>query len=175
MTEEPSPVSSALKSGAAAADWTREHKGLLQWYPSRSLLSAIRAYQSAEGVFAPVRRRFAIERHRFWSIITGADIPVDCRIGGGLMLPHPNGVVIAPGATIGANCIIFQQVTVGTASGGYPTIGDNVLIGAGAKILGRVMIGSGSRIGANAVVTCDVPPGMTAAGVPARIMRPSGP
>lgn len=151
-------------------DWSREHKRMLHWFPSRSLLAAIRQYQHAIGPLAPLSRRIAIERHRLWSIISGADIPVNCQIGGGLMLPHPNGVVIAPDANIGINCIIFQQVTIGTADGGYPTIGDNVLIGAGAKILGPVRIGDGAKIGANAVVLHDVPAGSTAAGIPARVI-----
>ena len=152
-------------------DWSRERKRALQWFPSRSLLAAIRQYQHAIGPLAPLSRRVAIERHRLWSIISGADIPVNCQIGGGLMLPHPNGVVIAPDANIGINCIIFQQVTIGTADGGYPTIGNNVLIGAGAKILGPVKIGDGAKIGANAVVLRDVPAGCAAAGVPARVIR----
>ena len=155
---------------SVAADLTRERKRRLQWYPSRSLLAAIRQYQNARGPLALLSRRIAIERHRFWSVITGADIPVNCQIGGGLMLPHPNGVVIAPEAVIGVNCIIFQQVTIGTASGGYPTLGDDILVGAGAKILGAVKVGTGARIGANAVVLCDVPPGSTATGVPAKII-----
>lgn len=151
-------------------DWSREHKRALQWFPSRSLLAAMRQYQHARGPFAPLWRRVAIERHRLWSIVTGADIPVNCQIGGGLMLPHPNGVVIAPDAIIGKNCIIFQQVTIGTIDGGYPTLGDNILVGAGAKILGPVTIGTGASIGANAVVICDVPAGCTAVGIPARVI-----
>jgi serine O-acetyltransferase len=153
-------------------DWSREQKRFFQWYPSRSLLAAIRAYQNAKGPTAPIWRRLAIERHRLWSIVTGADIPVTSHIGGGLMLPHPNGVVIAPDAAIGANCIIFQQVTIGTIDGGYPKIGDYVLIGAGAKVLGPVTIGQGAKIGANAVVVCDVPAGCTAIGIPARVTKP---
>ena len=151
------------------ADWSREQKRSLQWHPSRSLLRAIRFYQSARGPFAGLIRRSAIERHRFWSIVTGADIPVDCQLGGGLMLPHPNGVVIAPGAVIGVNCIIFQQVTIGTHDGGYPTIGDGVFIGAGAKVLGPICIGNGAKIGANAVVMVDVAAGATAVGIPASV------
>jgi serine O-acetyltransferase len=154
-------------------DWSREQKRFLQWYPSRSLLAAIRAYQNAQGLFAPLLRRFAIERHRFWSIVTGADIPVNACIGGGLMLPHPNGVVIAPAARVGANCIIFQQVTLGTIDGGYPEIDDLVLIGAGAKVLGPVTIGKGAKIGANSVVISDVPAGCTAIGIPARVIAPT--
>ncbi len=61
-------------------------------------------------------------RHRFWSVVTGADIPLGCRIGGGLLLPHPNGVVIHPDAAIGPNCLIFQQVTLGVTCGGAPTL-----------------------------------------------------
>jgi len=102
-------------------------------------------------------------RHRFWSVITGADIPLNCQIGGGLLIPHPNGIVIHPDAAIGVNCLIFQQVTLGIRSGpGVPIIGGHVDIGAGAKILGPVRIGDHTRIGANAVVTKDVPSHTTA-------------
>lgn len=52
-------------------------------------------------------------RHRFRSAVTGADIPIDSRVGGGLLIPHPNGIVIHPGAEIGCNCLVFQQVTIG--------------------------------------------------------------
>lgn len=103
----------------------------------------------------------------FWSVITGADIPLNCQIGGGLLLPHPNGVVIHPGSRIGVNCLIFQQVTIGVRNDAVPTIGGHVDIGAGAKILGGVVVGQHSLIGANAVVLNDVPDYSTAIGVPA--------
>lgn len=110
-------------------------------------------------------------RHRFWSVVTGADIPLDCQIGGGLLLPHPNGIVIHPKAIIGPNCLIFQQVTIGTRSGNLlPVIGGHVDIGAGAKILGGVRIGDHACVGANAVVLKDVPSGKTVAGIPAVIV-----
>jgi serine O-acetyltransferase len=108
-------------------------------------------------------------RHRFWSAITGAEISLGTRIGGGLLLPHPNGIVIHPDATIGPNCLIFQQVTLGGGDLAAPRIGGHVDIGAGAKILGPVSIGDHAKIGANAVVLNDVPPYATAVGVPARI------
>ena len=92
-------------------------------------------------------------------------------IGGGLLIPHPNGVVIHPQAEIGPNCLFFQQVTVGAAPSGIPRIGGHVDIGAGAKILGAVTIGDHAVIGANSVVTSDVPVGATAVGVPARIIK----
>lgn len=152
-------------------DWSREERS--GWSPSRSLLAAIRTYQSARGRSGPVslvRRRLAVLRHRFWSAVTGADIPLNARIGGGLLLPHPNGIVIHPDAPIGPNCLIFQQVTIGTTAGGHPTIGGHVDIGAGAKIIGPVTVGDHVVIGANAVVTHDVAPGNIVAGIPARVI-----
>lgn len=102
--------------------------------------------------------------------MTGADIPLGSKIGGGLYLPHPNGVVIHPQAEIGPNCLIFQQVTVGMANGGLPSLGGHVDVGAGAKVLGAVQVGNHARIGANAVVLDDVPAAAVSVGVPARIV-----
>jgi serine O-acetyltransferase len=116
-------------------------------------------------------RKFAVLRHRFWSAVTGAEIPLGTQIGGGLMMPHPNGIVIHPAATIGPNCLIFQQVTLAGGDGGAPRIGGHVDIGAGAKVLGAVTIGDHARIGANAVVLTDVPERSTAVGIPARIVE----
>ena len=114
---------------------------------------------------------FAVLRHRFWSVITGADIPVNCQIEGGLCIPHPNGIVIHPQVHIGPNCMIFQQVTLGMRNDQVPWIGGHVDIGAGAKILGAVRVGDHARIGANSVVLDDVPDGATAVGIPARLIR----
>ena len=73
-------------------------------------------------------------------------------------LPHGlYGIIVSHNAVIGSNCTIFHQVTIGEGKGGAPTIGDNVLIGAGAKIIGNVTVGSNSKIGVNAVVVHDVP------------------
>ena len=117
--------------------------------------------------------KVAVVEYRFWSIVTGADIPLNCNIGGGLLLPHPNGIVIHPCALIGINCVIFQQVTIGDADDAKspPIIEGHVYIGAGAKVLGPIRIGAHAKIGANAVVLTDVPPGATAVGVPARISK----
>jgi serine O-acetyltransferase len=114
--------------------------------------------------------RLALLRHRWWSIVTGADIPLNCRIGGGLLIPHPNGIVIHPEVQVGPNCLLFQQVTLGHAGAGVPRLGGHVDVGAGAKIIGSVTIGDHAIIGANALVTMDVPPGATAVGNPARLL-----
>lgn len=151
-------------------DWERERRS--GWNPSKSLLSSLRDYQRTRplpGPVAKLQNRFAVVRHRFWSMVTGADIPINSRLGGGLLLPHPNGIVIHPESEIGPNCLIFQQVTIGATKGGVPTIGGHVDIGAGAKIIGAVTIGANALIGANAVVITDVPAGATAVGNPARI------
>ena len=162
---------------AHEADWSREHKTAFFWCPSRSLLASIRTYQrhaDSRNPFSLVTKKIAIVRHRFWSAVTGADIPINTRIEGGLLLPHPNGVVIHPEVRIGPNCLIFQQVTFGTGkggeNGGVPRIGGHVDIGAGAKILGGITIGDHALIGANAVVLTDVPAGKTAVGIPAVIL-----
>jgi len=94
------PAVSMPLVSAHVPDWAREGKSFWSWHPSRSLLASLRAYERAAGgrsVGAAVSRKLAALRHRFWSIVTGADIPLGCRLGGGLLLPHPNGVVIHPG------------------------------------------------------------------------------
>jgi serine O-acetyltransferase len=160
---------------ATIPDWTRE-QCRRYWDPGRRLLHSIRCYQKWKNK-APILRwvsTYWVLQHRFWSIVTGADIPLNCNIGGGLLLTHPNGIVIHPSASIGPNCLIFQQVTIGSGGpvSGAPTLGGHVDVGAGAKILGGVTIGNHARIGANAVVLQEVPPGATAVGIPARIIPP---
>ena len=106
---------------ARVPDWSREAKRLRDWQPSRSLMASIRSYQRLRGGARPdraARRWLAVLRHRFWSVVTGADVPLVCRIEGGLLLPHPNGIVIHPDARIGPNCLLFQQVTLGTGGPG---------------------------------------------------------
>ena len=149
---------------AEVPDWSRETK-VLRWDPARSLLRAIRSYQRLEGRSGPIvalRRRIARYRHRLWSIITGAEIPISTRIGGGLIMPHPNGIVIHSDAVIGPNCLIMQNVTLGTnVKNLAPRIGGHVDIFAGACVLGGVTIGDHARIGAHALVLEDVPAGAT--------------
>jgi serine O-acetyltransferase len=102
-------------------------------------LRSIRYYQKwqAGGIVWRWLSKYWILQHGFWSAVTGADIPLNCRLGGGLLLTHPNGVVIYPGAVIGPNCLLFQQVTIGIggSKAGAPTLGAYVEVGTGAKIL----------------------------------------
>ena len=149
---------------ATQPDWSREHKPFFAWIPSRSLLASLRAYERWSRSAAPwalIFRKWATLRHMFWSAVTGADIPLGSQIGGGLLLPHPNGVVIHPHAKIGPNCLIFQQVTVGATENGVPRVGGHVDIGAGAKLLGPIVVGEHARIGANALIIRSVGPGQT--------------
>jgi serine O-acetyltransferase len=160
---------------ATVPDWSREAKPFFAWNPSRSLLASLRSHAEHTRSNQPwhlLMRRVAVLRHRFWSVVTGADIPLGSKIGGGLLLPHPNGVVIHAEAEIGPNCLIFQQVTVGMTDNGVPSLGGHVDLGAGAKVLGGVHVGNHSRVGANAVVLIDVPVGAVTAGVPAQVVWP---
>ncbi|MFB0917798.1 MAG: serine O-acetyltransferase [Clostridiaceae bacterium] len=106
---------------------------------------------------------------------TGIEIHPGAQIGDNPFIDHGMGIVIGETAIIGSNVTIFHGATLGGIGGEpgvkrHPTIGDNVLIGAGAKLLGNINIGDGARIGANAVVLSDVPAFATAVGVPSRVI-----
>lgn len=117
---------------------------------------------------------------RFWAYIgrmlTGIEIHPAAEIGENLFIDHGTGVVVGETAIIGNNCTLYHGVTLGgkgdITEGGrrHPIIGDNVIIGAGAQVLGAVTVGAGARIGANAVVTTDVADGVTVVGNPARAL-----
>ncbi len=85
---------------------------------------------------------------------------------------HGNGIVVHPRTRAGRDCVLYQQVTLGSRSthGAPPVLGDRVQIFPGAKVLGDIYIGDGAQVGANAVVISDVPAGATAVGVPARLI-----
>ena len=109
---------------------------------------------------------------------TGIEIHPAAAIGPGLFIDHGMGVVIGETTLIGRNVTIFQGVTLGGTGKErgkrHPTVGDNVVIGAGAKVLGNITIGNNSMVGANAVVLRDVPEHSTVVGVPGRITRIKG-
>lgn len=100
----------------------------------------------------------------------GLEIPIRADIGGGLYIAHPVGVVIAP-RRMGENCSVIAAATIGMRNEWeFPDIGDNVFIGAGARVLGGITIGDGAAIGANSVVIHDVPAGATVVGIPGRVV-----
>ncbi len=112
-------------------------------------------------------------RHR-----TGVEIHPGATIGKGLAIDHGMGVVIGETTIIGDNCLIYQNATLGgtgkESGKRHPTLGNNVMVGAGAKVLGPFKVGDNSRIAAGAVVLSEIPPNSTAVGVPARVVRVNG-
>lgn len=108
--------------------------------------------------------------------LTGIEIHPGATIGKGLLIDHGSGVVIGETAVVGDNCTIYQGVTLGGTGKHtgkrHPTIGNNVMIGSGAKVLGPFKVGDNAKIAAGAVVLAEVPANCTAVGVPARIIYP---
>jgi serine O-acetyltransferase len=155
---------------AVEPDWSRERIQKF-WDPGRKLLRSVRRYQACKRRGTPWARlasKYWVLNHWFWSLVTQCEIHLNCQIEGGLLLPHPTGIIIHPSSTIGPNCLIFQQVTLG----GTVTLGGHCDLGAGAKIIGPVRLGQHVQVGANAVVTADVPDGQIMVGVPARALPP---
>ncbi len=113
---------------------------------------------------------------QFGRFVTGVEIHPGATIGKGLMIDHGMGVVIGETAIVGDNCTIYQGVTLGGTGKDtgkrHPTIGNNVMIGSGAKVLGPFTVGDNAKIAAGAVVLDTVPEGATAVGVPARMILP---
>ncbi|MBQ8821244.1 MAG: serine O-acetyltransferase [Lachnospiraceae bacterium] len=106
---------------------------------------------------------------------TGIEIHPGAQIGKGFFIDHGNGVIIGETTIVGDNVTLYQGVTLGgngkEQGKRHPTIGDNVMISAGAKVLGSFTVGAGSKIGAGSVVLQEVPPGSTVVGVPGRVVR----
>jgi len=156
------------------ADWSREMPRKF-WDPSRKLLKAIRKYQLYKqkgGFVSSFISKIYVLKHLFWSTISGANVPINSKLGGGLIIPHANGIVIHQAVELGVNCLVHQQVTIGVKRGSpvAPVIKGHVDIGAGAKVIGPIVIGEHALIGANAVVVCDVEPYAIVAGVPAKVI-----
>ena len=108
-------------------------------------------------------------------MLTGIEIHPGATLGKGVFIDHGTGVVIGETAVVGDNCTIYQGVTLGgtgkISGKRHPTLGNNVMVGAGAKILGPFTVGSGSKIAAGAVVLDAVPENSTAVGIPARVVK----
>ena len=112
---------------------------------------------------------------RFW---TGIEIHPGATIGRRLVIDHGMGIVIGETAEVGDDCLLYQGVTLGGTGKDkgkrHPTLGNNVLVGSGAKVLGPFKVGDNARIAAGAVVLREVPPNSTAVGVPAQVVRVAG-
>lgn len=125
-------------------------------------------------------KRFFLARFvsQFARLVTGIEIHPGATIGRGLLIDHGSGVVIGETAIVGDNCTIYQGVTLGGTGKEkgkrHPTIGNNVLIGAGAKVLGSFKVGDNSVIAANSVVLHEVPENCTCVGAPARVKKING-
>ncbi|MGN0597601.1 MAG: serine O-acetyltransferase EpsC [Ruminiclostridium sp.] len=144
-------------------------------YPS---FKAIRAYRRAHWFYTKKHYFIAraISQHALRK--TGIEIHPGAKIGKNLFIDHGSGVVIGETAEIGDNCTIYQNVTLGgtgkETGKRHPTLGNNVMVGAGARVLGPFKVGDNSKIAANAVVLTEVPPNCTAVGVPARVVKRNG-
>ncbi len=110
--------------------------------------------------------------------LTGIEIHPGAQIGRRFVIDHGMGIVIGETTEIGDDCLIYHGVTLGGTGKDHgkrhPTLGNNVMVSAGAKVLGPFKVGDGSRIAANAVVLSEIPPQATAVGVPARVVRIAG-
>ena len=141
-------------------------------------IKAVRSHRRAHWLYKHNMKTLA----RWWSQVnrffTGIEIHPGAEIGEGLFIDHGSGVVIGETAVIGKNCVIYQGATLGgtgkETGKRHPTLGDNVMVGSGARVLGPINIGNNVKIAANAVVLSDLPDNCTAVGVPARIVRIGG-
>lgn len=139
---------------------------------------AVQAYRVGNWLWREGRRELAYLIQMRMSEVFGVDIHPAAKIGRGLMIDHAHSIVIGETAVVGDNVSLLHAVTLGgtgkTDGDRHPKIGDGVLIGAGASVLGNIRIGACSRIAAGSVVLVDVPPCKTVAGVPAKIVGEAG-
>lgn len=141
-------------------------------------LKAVRSHRRAQWLYRHNHKLLARWVSQRCVRRTGIEIHPAAVIGKGLFIDHGTGVVIGETTVIGDNCTIYQGVTLGGTGKDkgkrHPTLGNNVMVGAGAKVLGPIHIGDNVRIAAGAVVLHDIPDGCTAVGVPARVVRRNG-
>lgn len=136
------------------------------------------SYLKSKGGFVKFIYVLLCYHYRWKCAKLGVDLRENTKIGKGLWLAHCGGIVVNSSSTIGENCLLFQGVTIGgmikDGKNFVPKIGNNVIIFAGAKIIGGVSIGNDVVIGANAVVTHDVVDGAVVAGIPAKVISMNG-
>ena len=172
MFDELKELIAAYKARDPAARSTAE---ILLLYPG---IRAMRSHRRAHWCYThglPLMARWISQASRRR---TGIEIHPGAKIGKRLVIDHGMGIVIGETAEIGDDCLIFHGVTLGgtgkETGKRHPTIGNNVLIGTGAKVLGPFTVGDNSRIAANSVVLTEIPPNSTAVGVPAKVVRIDG-
>jgi serine O-acetyltransferase len=154
---------------------------------ARTVWEVFTTYPGVHAVWAHRLAHALWERNLRWlgrwlstlaRLLTGIEIHPGARIGRRFFIDHGMGVVIGETAVIGDDCTLYHGVTLGGTSWQkgkrHPTLGNDVVVGAGAKVLGPIEIGDGARIGSNAVVLKPVPPGATVVGVPGRLVEPPG-
>lgn len=181
------PLTVTQKSGPSLLQLIKEDVACVRLRDpaARSELETLLIYP---GVHAVIWHRVA---HRLWKggwgfparllswlgrFLTNVDIHPGASIGRRFFIDHGAGVVIGETAQIGNDVTLYHGVTLGGTSWSpgkrHPTLEDDVIVGAGAKILGPITIGRGTRVGANSVVVGDTPPGVTVVGIPAKVVRP---
>lgn len=154
---------------------------------ARSFLEVLLLYQGLHALISHRIAHFFYKIHLFFLArlisqisrhFTGIEIHPGAQIGKGFFIDHGMGIVIGETAIVGDDVLLYQGVTLGGAGlekgKRHPTVGNNVVIGCGAKVLGNITIGDNSYIGSNAVVIKDVPPNSTVVGVPGRITKQDG-
>lgn len=155
----------------AARNWLE----VIFCYPGLQALFFHRFAHWLYSIGIPFLPRFISHLGRF---VTGIEIHPGAQIGKGVFIDHGMGVVIGETAIVGDRCLIYQGVTLGgtgkETGKRHPTLGENVVVGGGAKVLGNIQIGNNVRIGAGSVVLRDVPSDCTVVGVPGRIVYRSG-
>ena len=153
----------------------RSNLELLTLYPG---IKAVRSHRRAHWCYTHNLKFLARWISQSCRRRTGIEIHPGAKIGRRLVIDHGMGVVIGETAEIGDDCLIYQCVTLGgtgkEVGKRHPTLGNNVMVGSGAKVLGPFTVGSNSRIASNAVVLQEIPPDSTAVGVPAKVVRIAG-
>lgn len=166
-----SDIDAIVERDPAAID----RKEVLLLYSGLHALMIYRLAHSVDGKGAHLTARMISQIGKF---LTGIEIHPAAKIGKGLFIDHGSGVVIGETAEIGDNCTIYQGVTLGgtgkEVGKRHPTLGNNVMVGAGAKLLGGFKVGDNAKIAAGAVVLSEVPENCTAVGIPAKVVRRDG-
>lgn len=161
-----------IKERDPAARGTLE---ILLCYPGLHALLLHRLSHKLWGLRIPLMPRLLSQLSRAF---TGIEIHPGARIGHGVFIDHGMGVVIGETAVIGDNCLLYQGVTLGGTGKQHgkrhPTLEENVVVGAGAKVLGAITVGANTRIGAGSVLLRDVEPDSTVVGIPGRVIHQSG-